>query len=51
MGRDEASVRQEIDRILDEKAWAPMGGLFGEKLVNVLDVNLELRRRCGPPVD
>jgi potassium-transporting ATPase KdpC subunit len=48
---DEATVRQEIARILDDKAWAPMGGLFGEKLVNVLEVNLELRHQFGAPAD
>jgi potassium-transporting ATPase KdpC subunit len=47
--RDEVTVKQEIERIVEEKAWAPMGGLFGEKLVNVLEVNVELRSRFGPP--
>jgi K+-transporting ATPase ATPase C chain len=49
--REEGAVRQQIERILEDKAWAPMGGLFGEKLVNVLEVNLELRNRFGSPAD
>jgi K+-transporting ATPase ATPase C chain len=47
--RDPAQVRQEIDQILKEKAWAPLGGLAGEKVINVLEVNLELRKRYGAP--
>jgi len=34
-------VRKEIEGILEKIAYAPRGGLIGEKLVNVLDVNLE----------
>ena len=45
--QDPARVRREIDAILREKTWAPLGGSVGEKLVNVLEVNLELRRRYG----
>lgn len=45
--RDPARIRQEIEQILREKTWAPLGGSVGEKLVNVLEVNLELRRRYG----
>jgi potassium-transporting ATPase KdpC subunit len=48
---DEAVIKQDIERILQEQAWAPMGGLFGEKLVNVLDVNLALRKRFGSPAE
>ncbi len=47
--RDLATVRGEIERILREKASAPFGGLFGEKMVNVLEVNLELSKRYGTP--
>jgi len=46
-GRDPARIRQEIGWILEARAWAPLGGLVGEKLVNVLEVNLELRARYG----
>jgi len=47
--RDPSAVRVEIDRILQANATAPFGGLAGEKLVNVLEVNLELRNRYGEP--
>ena len=46
---DPAQVRGEIEQILQGKAWAPMYGLWGEKIVNVLEVNLELRKRYGAP--
>jgi K+-transporting ATPase ATPase C chain len=41
---DPIKVRQEIERIL-EKTEAPLGGLVGEPLVNVLEVNLALAER------
>ena len=47
--RDPAAVRKEIQQILQENASAPWGGLAGEKFVNVLEVNLELRKRYGTP--
>jgi potassium-transporting ATPase KdpC subunit len=47
--RDPVQVRSEIDQILHEHAFAPMYGLWGEQIVNVLDVNLELRKRYGAP--
>jgi potassium-transporting ATPase KdpC subunit len=47
--RTPAEVRSEIDQILHERAFAPMYGLWGEKIVNVLEVNLELRKRYGAP--
>lgn len=37
--RDPAQVRQEIDQIVHEHAFAPMHGLFGEQIINVLEVN------------
>lgn len=49
--KSETSVRQDIESLLEEKASAPLGGLFGEKLVNVLEVNLALRDRFGAPPD
>ena len=42
-------VRAEIEQILQADAEAPFGGLIGEKLVNVLQVNLELHKRYGAP--
>ena len=47
--RDPAQVRGDINAILQSDADAPMYGLFGEKMVNVLRVNLELRKRFGAP--
>ena len=47
--RDAGSVRAEIERLLQQKAFAPFNGLAGEKLINVLEVNLELRNRFGTP--
>jgi potassium-transporting ATPase KdpC subunit len=49
--RDPASVRKEIEQILEKNATAPFGGLVGEKIVNVLEVNLDLCKKYGlPPV-
>lgn len=47
--RNQADVQREIDALLAQKATAPFGGLFGTKIVNVLEVNLELRSRYGAP--
>lgn len=47
--RDPAQVRSEIDQIVHNHAFAPMYGLWGEQIVDVLDVNLELRKRYGAP--
>jgi K+-transporting ATPase ATPase C chain len=47
--RDPAAIRREIDQILQANAKAPFGGLAGEKMVNVLEVNLMLRKRYGAP--
>ena len=47
--RDPGTVRNEIDQVLHNKAFAPFGGLAGEKLVNVLEVNLELCNKYGVP--
>jgi potassium-transporting ATPase KdpC subunit len=47
--RDPATVSAEIGAMLRDHAHAPFGGLVGEPLVNVLEVNLDLRRRYGPP--
>jgi potassium-transporting ATPase KdpC subunit len=47
--RDPAAVRSEIQQMLEANASAPFGGLVGEKLVNVLDLNLRLRERYGAP--
>jgi K+-transporting ATPase ATPase C chain len=47
--RDPAQVRQEIGAMLQQHAFSPGGGLFGERIVNVLELNLELRKRYGTP--
>jgi K+-transporting ATPase ATPase C chain len=39
---DPAGVRGRIEAILDAAASAPLGGLVGEQVVNVLEVNLRL---------
>ena len=49
MKRDPAAVRKEIEQILQKNASAPWFGLAGEKIVNVLEVNLDLRKRYGTP--
>ncbi len=46
---DPAQVRREIQGVLEQRATAPGGGLFGPQLVNVLEVNLELRAHYGAP--
>lgn len=45
--RDPAAVHKEIEDMLQASAAAPFGGLAGEKLVNVLEVNLALRKQYG----
>lgn len=44
-GRDVHDVRGEIEAMLHEASFAPFDGLAGERLVNVLEVNLALQRR------
>jgi K+-transporting ATPase ATPase C chain len=45
--RDSAAIRRDITEMLNERAEAPLGGLVGVKLVNVLEMNLALRERFG----
>ena len=47
--RNPISVRNEIEEIVQNNTFAPLGGLAGEKMVNVLKVNLELRNKYGTP--
>jgi len=47
--RDPAAVKSEIDKMLQDEAAAPFGGLAGEKLINVLQINLALRKQYGAP--
>ena len=47
--RNPAEVHTEIEQILQTDAFAPLDGLVGEKMINVLQVNLELTKRYGAP--
>ncbi len=47
--RDPAQVKREIEGILQQHVIRPGGGLFGEPIVNVLEINLTLRNRYGAP--
>ena len=40
-------MRKEIEQLLNDNATAPLGGLVGVKLINVLEINLALRDRYG----
>lgn len=44
LNRDPRDIQQEIEKTLQANAHAPFGGLAGEKLINVLEVNLELNK-------
>jgi K+-transporting ATPase ATPase C chain len=46
---DASVVRKDIEKILQKNAAAPWDGLIGEKFVNVLEINLELRKLYGAP--
>jgi potassium-transporting ATPase KdpC subunit len=47
--RDPKQVHAEVEQMLQDNSEAPMAGLFGEKSVNVLQLNLVLRNRYGQP--
>jgi K+-transporting ATPase c subunit len=47
--QDEARVREQVNQILQADVIAPFYGLIGEKMVNVMEVNLELRKHFGAP--
>jgi K+-transporting ATPase ATPase C chain len=47
IGADEARVRREIEKLLEEKAESPLGGLVGVPLVNVLEINQALSAGKG----
>ena len=47
--RDPGEVRRDIEALIQQKTFAPAGGLFGVPMVNVLELNLELRKRYGEP--
>jgi K+-transporting ATPase ATPase C chain len=39
---EQSAIHQQIEKLLQEKAEAPLNGIVGEKLINVLEVNLAL---------
>ena len=41
--REPAAVRQTIEKLIDEHAHAPLGGVAGVPLVNVLELNIAVR--------
>lgn len=47
--RNPVEVRTEIADILEKNSFAPLNGLAGEKMINVLQVNLALRSQYGVP--
>ena len=47
--QDPTNVRAEIKALVEQKTTAAGGGLFGPKVINVLEVNLALRARYGRP--
>jgi potassium-transporting ATPase KdpC subunit len=47
--RSPAQVTDEIQAMLKAHAFSPGGGLFGDPIVNVLQINLALRNRYGAP--
>ena len=47
--RDPAQIKHEIAGMLQDHAFSPGNGLFGESIVNVLELNLELRKLYGAP--
>jgi len=47
--REPAQVRKEIEELLQQRSRVPFGGLAGGDVLNVLEVNLELRKRYGAP--
>jgi potassium-transporting ATPase KdpC subunit len=47
--RDPGQVRHDIEELLRQHTFAPAAGLFGVPMVNVLELNLELRKRYGEP--
>jgi len=45
--RNPTEVRTEIEQMLQTDSFAPLGGLVGEKMINVLQVNLEPAKHYG----
>ena len=49
--RNPVEVRNEIEQMLQARVFSPGGGLFGEPVVNVLEMNLDLRKDTAPRPD
>jgi K+-transporting ATPase ATPase C chain len=47
--REPAQVREAVEHIVQNDVTAPWYGAIGEKMVNVMEVNLELRKHFGAP--
>jgi K+-transporting ATPase ATPase C chain len=47
LGRAPSEVRTEIQAIVEEQTEAPLGGLVGPDLINVLETNLALQAHFG----
>jgi K+-transporting ATPase ATPase C chain len=47
--RSPVEIRKEVENILEKNSFAPLDGLAGEMMVNVLQVNLDLRNQYGMP--
>ena len=43
LGAETAAVKRQIEQLIDARATAPLGGIAGEPLVNVLELNLTIR--------
>jgi K+-transporting ATPase ATPase C chain len=48
--RDQNAITGEIEALLDTNSESPLGGLAGGKLINVLEINLQLKERFGVSV-
>lgn len=48
--RDPDQIKNEIEALLQKQAKAPFRGLFGEKLINVLEINLALNHQYASQV-
>jgi len=47
--RNPVEIRKEVADILEKNSFAPFDGFIGEKMINVLQINLALRSRYGTP--
>ncbi len=45
--REPREIKREIEQLLENNASAPFGGLAGEKLINVFEINLEFHKHYG----